>query len=88
MSLVRISLVVASGIVVFVLVLIIGAGGGITLLLRLFALPVPLCWPYILLDINFKDFMMGGTIVTVISLDVKYKFFCARGIANLSAILA
>ena len=88
MSLGRISLVVARGIVVFVLVLIIGAGGGITLPLRLFGLPVPLSWPYIILDINFKDFMMGGTIVTVISLDDKYKFFCARGIANLSAILA
>ena len=88
MSLERISLVVARRIVVFVLVLIIAAGGGITLPLRLFGLPVPLSWPYIILDINFKDFMMGGTIVTFISLDNKYKFFCARGITNLSAILA
>ena len=88
MSLERISLVVARRIVVFVLVLIIAAGGGITLPLRLFGLRVPLSWPYIILDINFKDFMMGGTIVTFISLDNKYKFFCARGITNLSAILA
>ena len=52
--------------------MIIGAGGGITLPLRHFGLPVPLSWPYIILDINFKDFMMGETIVTVISLDDKY----------------
>ena len=71
MSLERISLVVARGIVVFVLVLIIGAGGGITLPLRLLGLPVPLSWPYMIFDINFKDFMMSGTIVTVISF-----FFC------------